>query len=125
MSQKQKDYLIINRAKWRTGQDGETETGKGDTQLLNKEGYMCCLGFRCQQMGVPRKLLLEEGTPGCIRGWDIPDLIDDDGDNTEFSQTAMELNDAQDMSRITRERKIKAHFETIGVTVEFIGDYKK
>ena len=125
MSQKQKDYLIINRAKWRTGEGGETQTGKGDTQLLNKQGYMCCLGFRCQQMGVPRKLLLEEGTPGCIRGWDIPDLIDDDGNNTEFSQTAMELNDAQDMSRITRERKIKDHFETIGVTVEFIGDYKK
>lgn len=125
MSQKQKDYLVINRAKWRTGGDDHPATGKGDTQLLNKQGYMCCLGFRCNQMDVPRKLLLEEGTPGCIRGWDIPDLIDEDGYNTEFSQIAMELNDSSDMSRITRERKIKAHFKTIGITVEFVGDYKK
>jgi hypothetical protein len=56
-----KDYLIIDRAKWRTGGNSPIQTGVGRTRLLNKEGYMCCLGFRCHQMGIPEKDLLKAG----------------------------------------------------------------
>lgn len=52
------DYLIIDRSKWRTGGDlahvNDNQTGKGYTALYNKQGFMCCLGFRCNQMGVPK-----------------------------------------------------------------------
>ena len=39
--------VVIKRSKWRTGYEGENKTGRGDTQLLNKQGFKCCLGFIC------------------------------------------------------------------------------
>ena len=123
-----KDYLIINRAKWRTGQDPidiDFSTGKGDTLLLNKEGFMCCLGFRCHQMGIPKKDLLNVATPDSIAThWDIPDLLDSRG-NTKFTNEAIGINDDGSLTSEEREIAITKHFVTIGVTVEFKGKYVK
>ena len=72
-----KDYLIINRARWRTGGMEDDSTGKSYTALLNDKGYMCCLGFRCEQMGIPKKDLLGLSSPEDLSDdWDIPDLVD-------------------------------------------------
>ena len=120
-----KDYLIIDRAKWRTGANSPIETGVGQTQLLNKEGYMCCLGFRCHQMGIPEKDLLGMGSPGSIiTDWDIPDLINSRG-NTPFTAEAVRINDDSSITPEEREKRITKHFATIGVTVEFKGKYPK
>lgn len=39
--------LILDESKWRCGSDSKSlkiRRGRGETRLLNKEGYMCCLG---------------------------------------------------------------------------------
>lgn len=120
-----KDYLIINRAKWRTGGAyNYNKTGKGHTALLNKQGYMCCLGFRCHQMGIPEKDLLGLSSPEELaNNWTIPDLITYDGDDTSFTLKAIRINDDANCFQPEREKRIKKHFATIGVTVEFKGKY--
>ena len=117
-----KDYLIINRAKWRTGGTEDDNTGEGYTALLNKEGYMCCLGFRCEQMGIPKENLLGISSPEDLSDdWDIPDLVNDCYDSS-FSEKAMKINDNYS-DRNIREKEITEHFATIGITVEFTGKY--
>lgn len=114
-----KDYLIINRAKWRTGAHSivpSYRTGKGHTALLNKEGYMCCLGFRCEQMGIPKKDLLDKSGPVDLSNdWDIPDLLNPIGTSTSFTQQAIRINDYSCYISKEREEKIKEHFATIGI----------
>ncbi len=125
-----KDYLIIDRSKWRSGGfTGINETGKGTTFLLNEEGYMCCLGFRCHQMGIPKKDLLDKGAPWELSyDWDIPDLLDDDDEriysDSDFTDEAIAINDDPSLTPAEREKAIKNHFKKIGVTVEFTGKYK-
>lgn len=122
-----KDYLIIDRSKWRTGGESPSKTGKGYTQLLNKQGFMCCLGFRCNQMGIPKKDLLGNHIPEHLKGlYDIPDLIEEDEgkwSDTAFTQEAININDDESITSTEREKSIKEHFATIGVTVKFVGKY--
>lgn len=132
-----KDYLIIDRAKWRTGGISYLNlnyTGEGSTLLLNEEGFMCCLGFRCHQMGVPEEDLLGSPTPDSLSElYDIPDLIEKVGlfcdfsvyRDTRFTQDAVNINDNTGLSSKEREKAITKHFKKIGVTVEFKGRYKK
>ena len=120
-----KDYLIINRPKWRTGGTEGDRTGKGSTALLNKEGYMCCLGFRCEQMGIPKENLFDRANPFELSDkWDIPDLLNDIGNQTPFTREAIRINDNISYTPEYREEKITEHFATIGVTVKFTGKYK-
>lgn len=124
-----KDYLIIDRAKWRTGGNpilNPNYTGEGSTHLLNDQGYMCCLGFRCEQMGIPEQHLLNVGMPsGLYNLYDIPDLINESGKNSEFAVQAVRINDDPSLSTKEREKAITEHFKKIGVIVEFKGRYKK
>lgn len=124
-----KDYLIIDRAKWRTGGNNPNATGEGDTLLLNDEGFMCCLGFRCHQMGIHKNDLLNKCTPVCLSDlYNIPDLIEEKSwgwDDSEFTSKAIEFNDSKFLTPEQREKAIIEHFATIGVTVEFKGRYKK
>jgi len=121
----QKDYLIIDRSKWRTGGFGKDKTGKGSTMLLNGGGYMCCLGFRCHQMGIPKEDLLGKIFPSTLsEKWDIPDLLNNDEYNSDFTTTAVDINDDSNLNIKEREKRIKKHFATIGVTVKFTGEYK-
>jgi hypothetical protein len=123
-----KDYLIIDRSKWRTGSHG-----KGITQLLNKEGYMCCLGFRCYQMGIPKKDLLGKKAPCSLsKNWEIPDLVDISlGCNTDLSQDAILINDKHTLindkqsTNKDREKQLTKLFSDYGITVEFTGSYGK
>ena len=125
MTKSKKDYLTIDRSKWRTGSVSNCKSGNGPTQLLNSEGYMCCLGFRCYQMGIPKKDLLDIPIPQDLSDtWDIPDLVDEFGYNSNFACEAMSINDTNEYTREEREEKIKEHFANIGITVEFTGKYK-
>lgn len=40
--------FVLDVSKWVT-----PNSGKGEIQLLNNEGYMCCLGQFSEQLGVP------------------------------------------------------------------------
>lgn len=54
--------FTIDRSKWRCGgSDYSTKRGDGATTMLNSNGYMCCLGQICTQLGVPAQHL--RGTP--------------------------------------------------------------
>lgn len=114
-----KDYLIIDRSKWRTGTHG-----KGDTFLLNNEGYMCCLGFRCEQMGIPKKDLRRQPNPvdlGYI--WYIPGLMNQYGEQTSLTEQAISINDHDWLTDYERETQLTKLFDDYGITVEFIGEY--
>jgi hypothetical protein len=119
--------LIIDRSKWRTGGASSNDVC-GLTQLLNIEGYMCCLGFYAKQIGC-----LSDGE---IRGVRTPDdlriksvnrrmrdLINEDNRNNHFTDEAMSLNDSDMLDDEEREREIKHHFKFIGVDVIFEGEY--
>jgi len=120
----EKDYLIIDRTKWRTGCFNETRTGLGTTQLLNKEGFMCCLGFRCLQMGIPKQHLMDVSMPCNLSdNWTIPDLLNLDGYNSDFCDRATNIND-NSSSTESKEVDLIDLFSEKGITVEFKGKYK-
>lgn len=59
--------LILDYSKWRCGDDGENKVGTGVTALLNDQGFMCCLGQWCQQLGAPINELLNIAEPQEIK----------------------------------------------------------
>ena len=136
--------LIIDRSIWRTGDNSDNATGEGDTYLLNHQGYMCCLGMMCEQIGLPRQALLDVSQPHDM-DIDDPDLnnypelstlvfqrktINENEPleefylkGTSFAFNAMKINDDGTISSEQREEAITMHFATRGIAVEFINDY--
>lgn len=90
--------IILDYSKWRCGREGANRLGEGETQLLNKEGFMCCLG----QQALQEREDLDENA---LLGWWVPESIGcliplltlkhEDGDilNTSFADIAMRIND--------------------------------
>jgi hypothetical protein len=133
--------LIIDRSKWRTGNDGEHQTGKGDTRLINKQGYMCCLGFYMRDLAnIDKNVLLNEATPahaahvGLAKDFynqneDVKLLVrkiqNCDYLNTDFCEKAMKTNDNPGITSEEREGCIEALFLGKGVEVLFINEYHK
>lgn len=117
-----KDYLIINRKKWKTGSHGF-----GKTNLLNSDSrMMCCLGFRCEQMGIPKKDLEDKFYPSSLsREYTIPGLINSKGCNTKFANKAIEINDNSNITSEVREKRLIALFKKVNIIVEFEGKYVK
>lgn len=130
------EKLTIDRSIWRTGGEEKANgkhTGKGPTQLLNSDGFMCCLGMVCEQMGVPRTHFLDIMHPEDILGLlafkSINNFlvyksdIEEKYSNTTFTCDAMDINDDEDLTSEKRESKLKEHFATKGIQVEFINEY--
>jgi hypothetical protein len=57
------EKLVLDYSKWRCGSLGHNALGEGCTRLLNTEGYQCCLGQWCSQIGVPESSLLNRCRP--------------------------------------------------------------
>ena len=132
--------LIIDRSKWRTGQnifneDKQRTSGMGETQLHNRYGYQCCLGFFCNQAGIPENELIEVGEPQGIES--ISHYIKENDAmkilvrkyksayvNTLFTKRAISINDGHRFDRKKREEKIKEHFGSVGINVVFKGRYE-
>ena len=94
--QKKKLEFTVKLSKWICGGSSVEANGlgEGQTALLNKEGYKCCLGFACGQLGFKGRLL-EEAEPDDL-GRIIPGLTkrgDDCVINTAFSDKAIIIND--------------------------------
>lgn len=144
--------FTIDRAKWRTGgaeggprRPGAPETprfltGEGDTQLLNEEGFMCCLGFFSLSCGYSEEEILNKGEPeemdvdydGLHRYPDWFAKVVSDGDYYEGhydrvdapAQTQfIEVNDNPYTTPQQKEELVKDLFATHGVEVEFFGEY--
>lgn len=132
--------IIIDRSKWRTGgnKNGNgNQTGNGSTMLLNKDGFMCCLGFECIRLGRSLDDVIYKFSPSSINWGKDNHLVQrktPEGEvceiysyiaTTEFTNIAMGINDDPDMTSDVREQKIKEHFATANIEVEFINEYTK
>lgn len=123
--------VTIDRSKWvrnisedvvvKNGNECGSKTAAvlGDTNLLNDDGNMCCLGFICNQAGVPKTLLNNQGFPYSVEHKRVPKYLVENGSNTNLTYQAIQINDTF-MDGKTRERKLKALFKD-HVKLEFVG----
>ena len=111
--------LVINRNKWKRGGN----IGKGETQLLNTEGYMCCLGFHALQFTkAVKKDILECGNPysvKCNMGNTI--LLNDPDHDSDFTGDAITINDDNTISEKVREERLTKLFRTKRYDIKFTG----
>lgn len=114
-------HFTIDRSKWRTGESGEFSTGSGKTQLLNTDGFMCCLGQCLNQVGWDDTLEIEEpddsGIGECA-------FVHESGYNTSLSKEAMKINDAEETTTQQKEEALTKLFNDHGLTIEFVGEFE-
>jgi len=121
--------LEIDVLKWRTGDFSQFKTGEGTTALLNRNGFMCCLGFMCIQSGLDKKDLLGWGEPGELNK-EIPNLnkfipsdeYDNEGYyiNSHLSNAAITINDDNKTSITEKMTKLTNLFGEHGIIIKFI-----
>lgn len=111
--------LIIDRSKWRTGDNGPHKTGSGDTELLNKEGFMCCLGFECLRLQLSEQDILDVGEP-C----DIKDESErwEEEHTSDFAEAAIDINDDSKSTLEEKEKKLIPLFKSEGINISFINE---
>lgn len=130
----------VQRAKWRCGgPNGSTAHGRGDTRLVNRENYQCCLGFVCEQLGIPHDELVNRLSPAAlIFDFDCKDAFvtfhdilrrelrydENGGRNSRLCRRAVEINDGDTDTREERERKLTALFAEYGHELVFEGEYE-
>lgn len=105
--------------------------GLGPTRLLNAEGFMCCLGQICEQLGVPRselngviaphKLANEESIER-IKGLLVLPAYRGGYELTGLAGQAVYCNDCSTMKMSAREEAIKSLFAEQEISIEFVGE---
>ena len=125
--------LTIDRSKWA---NNSTKEALGNSELLNEEGNMCCLGFYAKACGftdasiqgvaVPSRL--SRNTKETVPGLTNSVYTDSDGFSraraTDLSDEAISINDST-YDTNSRERALKALFKAHGTKVKFVGRYPK
>lgn len=123
--------FTIERSKWRN-----SHHGKGPTKLLNKEHYQCCLGFCCEQIGVPKHQLMMIGSPDSIlkfnKTFDMKGILTTGSmcgglfgnSNSVLSTRAIRINDSTDIGLEEKESRLIKLFSDCGHELEFVGDYE-
>lgn len=109
--------FTVRRSKWRRG--GPKHVDKGITSLLNRQGYMCCLGFAINQIcKIPKKDLLEEAFPSHVFE-NKSTFTDEDGCNNDLAKRAIDINDYSKISDKIREERLTALFKKHDIKVTF------
>ncbi|MEN6290811.1 MAG: hypothetical protein ABFD07_02185 [Methanobacterium sp.] len=123
---KKKYKVVIDRSKWRTGSNGDNATGKGNTFLLNKEGFKCCLGFITQQ--ITKKGVLNLSEPNeCEFSVPFLNKITEEEFyepfycNTELSDMAIGINDSSNTTMKEKEKQLKELFKNTPISLTFKG----
>lgn len=119
------DKFIIKRSEWLRG-------GIPSTQLLNREGEKCCLGFFSLACGIDSKYIQGVATPAdiCRIFFTTPKLNDKFPEwvlasshnatiNSSDINSLMCINDDKDINDSKREENIKEIFAKHNITVEF------
>ena len=119
--------FTVDRSKWRCG--GQTGNGRphgdGETRMLNREGYRCCLGFAAAQLGTPDDVMLGTATPAaCMDAGPLVELRCDTKFNSILSKRAFGLNDNDALSREDREQRLTVLFAEHGHELVFEGSYE-
>ena len=124
----------IIESKWlRGGRDGEGKTSP--SQLLDKDGHMCCMGFLAEACGVPRDALDDACYWSHDRVMDhrnkLPEVLLPPGpySHGKLAQAIYDANDANldpetafmgFLSDSARKAKLTALFAEAGIEVEFV-----
>jgi len=121
--------LILDFSKWRAGGDDikENKIGKGNTQLLNGQGYMCCLGQFSLQLD-------KNLNKNDIKNLSCPDellriipLLTKKQElkiaDTKFSTDAININDNPIIKTPERIRLLRGLLKTVGYILQ-VKNYK-
>jgi hypothetical protein len=114
--------FTVSRETWIRGGDDITRL------LRPRDGKMCCLGFVCEQLGVPRDELRDRGAPADVgtmslrivegvltRRSDLGTLY-----NNDLTESAIGINDDEKIDDDERERRLTALFAEHGHELEFV-----
>lgn len=106
MNKKLPKTLYLDIKTWRSGGSGKNRVGCGTTTLLNKEGYMCCLGQFCKQVGLKDDDILMRSSPDELEH--KVNTLNRKGDNSQFSLDAMEINDDEGTTPSQKVKKLQS-----------------
>lgn len=126
--------FILDIQKWRCGADSrdyKTRIGSGSTSLKNEQGFSCCIGQFCKQIGIPEDKLIDIATPECLKDYlpemEYPSLFDSifvfkESEKTKFcdsklSRELMGINDNVGMTIGMKIREIRKTLEKNGHTL--------
>lgn len=122
--------LVLDYSKWRAGGApcGPNKIGKGATALLNKEGFMCCLGQWACQLGAPLEMLNGMGEPSELGVVYTPlnmSKEDDDDmqwltENTNLALNCMDINDDQYTSAKDKISRLTEELRKEGIELDVI-----
>lgn len=119
--------FTIDRSKWRCGGvDTGNKRGYGPVSLLNKKGFMCCLGFVEKQLGLNDSQILDMDFPEHTR---VPNILCEYSKyscayfNSNLASRAACINDDGFYTDAEREAKLIELFAQHGHEIEFTGEY--
>lgn len=122
--------LILDVSKWRCGGEKESlnRLGEGATNLLNHEGYMCCLGQFALQLGATEDNIRNIGVPEETTILIEPlnelleetDCIEGRYYNTTLSNEAVTINDDENTTPLAKIEKLKELFANHGYEIDVI-----
>ena len=112
--------LVIDRSKWKRG-----SPSAHDTYLLDEDGKMCCLGFYALACGADEESIRNKSEPDGLE-FEIPGLSHEDEEtgnicNTDFTQSAIPINDSQYLDETKREEALIRLFKEDGRKLTFEG----
>lgn len=118
--------FVVDRSKWRCGFDSSNQAGHGETNLLNGDGFMCCLGHCALQAGAKKKDIKDKLMPNNI-SFHIPVLNKESKTypgwykDTKLSEAAAKINDDSELTLKQRERKLRSLFSKFKHKLVFKG----
>lgn len=112
--------MLIKRSLWICGfpssnQVKGTFLGEGNTELLNKEGYMDVLGFFCKYLGI--KLSTGKILPSDLKSKKTEGILTKNGEDTRLVHDLMNVNDSR-MPNKEREERLTAILNRHGYKLE-------
>lgn len=120
--------ITIDRSIWRCGGNGKFRHGAGITSLLNSEGFMCCIGQACTQLGVEKELLFDKAVPAelskHIDFLTSVTVIYGRKYDSQLTKSAMSINDDEELTPQEREKELVALFDRYGHTLAFTGEFQ-
>lgn len=117
---------ILDYSKWRSGGEGQWKVGLGSTEMLNREGFSCCLGQFAKQAGVRDVFLLYRSGPRNVSyhaGLYDSSFVEGCGElfsNSKLAVNLMEINDNEERTPGERIKAIREKLEEHGHTLKVI-----
>lgn len=118
--------FILDYAKWHCGDnDKGNGLGLGKVALLNDQGYMCCLGQWCNQLGAPLEMLKGNGEPGELRMLLEPFNYSHDEDSLSMHTSSLAsdcigINDDPNTTPFDKIEQLKSLLKDKGIELEVI-----